>query len=761
MGSYYVSSITSEMLSMLDLKDLDNLTIAHSSIVEPRPKVRAWLLANKEYKEGPFAASDLKVINEFRRKKAEGGLLHLANLEKGAWDNNQTIRVKERELEVTSVDNSRTVLVRSPVPMVAPRRGAYRLIVFLSSFWHIDKGELKEVVNFNDFKVRFTSKVCTVDPDGLEFVFRTWRAVLAKHPLYESIVAESKTLKGIQFIDLVVSVVQSCDWLDYFALHDVVCTRFLRVLHTEIRGQRNNEKMYILGRLSIINESGHQVDMVPETSVTCLMPDDLGDNPKPEIVDAIQRFHARAEHWPCLLTGDIFTKHKFPVLSDDFSFKFAVGVATAAATLRGSPYEGAGIFLQNMGFFSISNAGYNEMRLIVGLALNAHRQLTLTKQKAKIGIYLSTGQVDMVNSTLTKWMGGEKERSERFYYILSSDSISNVNSRHSLSVEPSPTPDSHVIKVFMTTPPGISASVDPTSHYLDATLKMLKSMTGASSFTIYCPIVHELMFGIVDEVSEMALKTNNITFSMEKCRVHEFREPFDCRAVVTNLGEVAFPADQYFKVKKLDVIESQKEWVSKVLDANAKANLYFLRPVSFGTSLSNILVPPVKVVSEWRKDTTNFVGEQGFDSIYSSETRDQSSTVYRPLSKSGNVPQQVPAEKKPQVLSRPFSTPPPKEKSQAPKEVVPLKEKSRGGKPPSGRVYVPKVIQESPKPQESKYEPLLPDLFGVDLNVDERGSPELSGATTTTTESSKIDLAAILIEDVIEGDKIPFEGDWI
>jgi len=155
------------------------------------------------------------------------------------------------------------------------------------------------------------------------------------------------------------------------------------------------------------------------------------------------------------------------------------------------------------------------------------------------------------------------------------------------------------------------------------------------------------MFGIVDEVSEMALTTNNISFSMEKCRVHEFREPYDCRAVVTNLGEVVFPADQYFKTKKLNVIESQKEWVSKVLDANAMANLYFLRPVSFGTSLSNILVPPVKVVSEWRKDTTNFVGEQGFDSIYSSETRDQSSTVYRPLSKSGNVSQQAPVEKKP------------------------------------------------------------------------------------------------------------------
>jgi len=339
-------------------------------------------------------------------------------------------------------------------------------------------------------------------------------------------------------------------------------------------------------------------------------------------------------------------------------------------------------------------------------------------------------------------MGGEKERLERFYYILSSDSISNVNTRHSLSVEPSPTPDSHVIKVFMTTPPGISASVDPTSHYLDATLKILKSMAGASSFTIYCPIVHELMFGIVDEVSEMALTTNNINFSMEKCRVHEFREPYDCRAVVTNLGEVVFPADQYFKTKKLNVVESQKEWVSKVLDANAMANLYFLRPVSFGTSLSNILVPPVKVVSEWRKDTTNFVGEQGFDSIYSSETRDQSSTVYRPLSKSGNVSQQAPVEKK-----------------QVPKGIVPLREKSRGGKPPSGMVFVPKVTQEPPAPIEFKYEPHLSDIVGVDPEVDGKSSPELSGATTTT-ETSEIDPAAILIEDVIEGHTIDFEGEF-
>jgi len=759
MGSYYVSDITPEMLSMLDLKDLDSLRIAHRSIAEPRPKVKAWFEANRQYKEGPFAASDLKVIDEFRRKKAEGGLLHLANLEKGAWDNNQTIQVEARTLVVTSVDNKRTVLVRSAVPMVAPRRGAYRLIVFLSAFWHIDKGELKEIMNFNDFKVRFTSSVCTVDPNGLEYVLRSWKAVLAKHPLYESIVSESKTLKGIQFIDLVVSVIQSCDWLDYLALHDVVCTRFLRVLHTEIVGLRNQERMHVLGRLSVINDKGEQVDMVPETSVTVLTPDDLGDNPKAEIVDAITKFYNRAEHWPCLLTGDIFTRHKFPSLSDDISFKFAVGVATAAATLRGSPYEGTGVFLQNMGFFSISNSGYNEIRLLVALALNAHRHYLATKVKTKVGIYLTTGQVDMVNSTLTKWMGGDKERLERFYYILSSDSISNVNTRHSLSVEPSPTPGSHVIKVFMTNPPGISTSIDPTSHYLDATLKMLKSMSGASSFTIYCPIMHDLMFGVVDDVSEQALKTNNIVFSMPKCRVHEFREPFDCRAIVTDLGEVHFPGDKHFGEKRLDKIETLKDWVSKVLNANAMANLYFLRPISFGTCLANILVPPVNTVSEWRKDSSNFVGQQGFDSIYSSEAQDQVSAVFRPLSKSGEVPPPPPPLKK-GVLSRPFGPQPMREKQKIPKGIVPLKTMSRGGKPPTGMVFAPKMVQGPPPGSDTKSELSALDPFDVKVDIPSVTDVNL-GSSTTTIDTPKEDLSALLNEALKEGERIEFEGDFI
>jgi len=570
------SRITSSDLVGLTTADLESLRSSATFLVSSKGAA-AWFIKHPDIKKGSFTPDELKVITTRYSEMSTGRVLRVGSFEQTSWDNHMTVRYDPKEIVVTALDGTTQTYTAGCVPIKKPRLGAARLSVFYCSLFHLKGGELCNIIDYPQLHKRFQVAGAAIDVRDFARVVLTFRSAMMTYAPFRTAVHEEVTVQGNFFLDMVVNAFQSCSWTDYFALHDVVCVRFLRAVQFV---ENRDKTVTFLGRLGSPDKQGNMIPLVPDSSILLIDYEWAKNKMNEEALESLMEFYNVMGHWPIFLVGPVHTKHSFPGVST--TFKGAYSSYATGDRLRGSQYSGMGMFLQNAGFSSMSSSAHNKMCLLVAMAHNA-----LQTKCEKVCIWVSGGQIVVVDSSLRQLYG--KHEWNRFFYVLEKGERNSVPDYLQDKLEAACPHDAHIIRIFDAVPEAVGMNVDPTAKFDAAATVIRRQLDKVQGYSIYCSICSPLFWGI---------GSDTFLVHMPPPHVYQFRAPFDMRGIVSTLAGIKLAEE-----KSCEEVKSPEDWCKRVGACNAHANLYFLKPVAFFSSISNILKPEFKTLGLFDKDT--------------------------------------------------------------------------------------------------------------------------------------------------------------
>jgi len=567
------STLDGQTLAGLTVRDINSL-ITKSAFTEPSPGAAAWMLRNPQY-NGPWKAPDEVALYARLSALNTGNILKVGNFEQTAWVSSSEVLYSKETVQISKPDGSKTVYENGTVPIVKPRVGASRIVVLFSTLFHLQGGMLVPIMKVEDMRVRFDIPGKTLDLTGVPLLLDVWRTVLKTNAHYMKRVEEGETVRGADWVDLLVGVVQSCSWLDYLALHDETCLKFFHALDYVDDNGRN----LVRGRRCVADpKSGSATPVVPVTSISQMVPSSLPDGVPTEVREAVMTYATHSGHYPFLLTGPVFTPQIVSKEGDDF--KSAYVAASTGVSFRGSPFAGIGVFLANAGYSSVSSAHHNRMCLIVALTFNA-----LVHSNQDVSVCVTIGNIAPIDSTIKTHCRGNADRYARVMYVVRADDIANIPAKYHPKIVITPSVHSHLIRCNDSPPPNISQTLDPTAAFQSSYEGLVQSNYGCREFSLWTQISSPEWF-----------KATSQHPKHEPTFVFSLRQPFDMRGVVTTLKQVDITVPVVWVLKP---VSSPQEWCTSVCRANASANVFFLNPASFFSPISNIMKPDFKSIGLW------------------------------------------------------------------------------------------------------------------------------------------------------------------
>jgi len=600
-------------LAGLSTAELHSLQVSQQFLA-PSAGAQKWLNSHPQFTAGCFTDSEKRLLAEMGLSVSSGNVPVIGNFEQTSWVNSATVTYSKDGVSINRNDGSSVQYNPGPVPIEKPRMGAARLSIFYCSLFHLKGGSLESVIPYLELKKRFNVNGGVIDVTDLFSVRSVFYATLICYPAFATAVRELKTVQGNVFLDMVVNAFQSSSWENYFSLHNVVCTRFLKAVNSVTT---DDQKVRIVSRKTRKDKQGKLHPMVPADSVIHITGDWARGKMGPDALKALLNFRDRVGHWPFFLNGPVHTTHNFPGVSE--TLKGAYASYAAAGTLRGSPYAGMGTFLQSAGFSSMSSAHHNNMCLLVGMALHALRMTN-----SNVCMYLTVGQMAVVDASM---QAQSKDYYGRLSYVVEGGDVTSVNNQYMHKVVTTASADDHIIRLFQATPPSVSTDIDPSARCYEHANKVLSPLAAARGFTIqaavcsssfWAPRFKTVQEPDVEEASsedDMDLLGDSNVLEVESkdlpqeekiitkapgqpLYVFKYKPPFDMRGIVSTLPSVSLNLEG----DRLERYDSPRDWWKAITIANATANLYFLKPVTFFNSLSNILKPEFKALGIWRDD---------------------------------------------------------------------------------------------------------------------------------------------------------------
>jgi len=564
--------ITVGDLSGLTAADLISLKNSETFLVSSKGATK-WFQDHPNIAKGSFTPDELRVINRKHSDMMTGSALTVGNFERISWDNQATVGYSASGTTIYKMDGSQTLYAAGPVPIVKPRFGAARIAVFFCSLFHLKQGEIKDIISYSEMEKRFSIIGSSVDVRDLGRVRLTFVALMKKYPAYVMAVSDETTVQGNAFLDMVINALQVSDWMDYFAIHDVVCTRFLKAVNLI---ENPDKSVTIRDRMAYIDKDGKMVPYIPDSSIKLVTKTWAQNKMTPEVLNKLMDYRAKMGHWPMFLIGPVHTRHAFPGVADNF--KGAAASYSAGNTLRGSQYAGMGLFLQSAGFSSMSSLEHNKMCLLVAMAMNA------LKVHDRVCIYATGGQLAVLSSSMESHLA--KEEWGRFCFVLEKTERTSVSVHLQDKIELVCPKDCHIIRIFDALPESLDKDLDPTKKFGDAASIVRRQLVGGDGYTIFASVCHAIYWGY-DGIKDKVIDA--FSDKLRRSNVFQFRAPFDMRGIVSTLDRIQFANE-----KELDMVNTPQEWCKRVCSCNANANLFFLKPIGFFSSISNLLKPNFK-----------------------------------------------------------------------------------------------------------------------------------------------------------------------
>jgi len=742
------SRITSSDLVGLTVADLESLRSSATFLV-PSKGAAAWFGHHPNIKRGSFTPDEIKIITTRYSEMSTGRVLRVGGFEQVCWDNHMTVLYQPKEITVTSLDGTQQIYTAGCVPIKKPRLGAARLSVFYCSLFHLKGGELCDIIDYPQLHKRFQVAGSAIDVRDFARVKLTFRAAMMAYSPFRAAVHEETTVQGNFFLDMVINAFQSCAWTDYFALHDVVCVRFLRAVQFV---ENKDKTLTLTGRLGSPDKTGNMVPLVPDSSILMIDYEWAKTKMNEEALEALLTYNVTMGHWPIFLIGPVHTKHSFPGVST--TFKGAYSSYATGDRLRGSQYSGMGMFLQNAGFSSMSSAAHNKMCLLVAMASNSLRQGC-----ERVCIWVSSGQIVVVDSSLRSIF--PKHEWNRFCYVLEKGERGTVPDHLQDKLEATCPPEAHIIRIFDAVPEAVGMTVDPTVKFDTAATVIRRQLDNVRGYTIYCSICSPLFWGIGDD---------KFLSKMPPPHVFQFRAPFDMRGIVTTLKAVKLAEE-----KECAQVMTPEDWCRRIGACNAHANLYFLKPVTFFSTISNLLKPEFKTLGLFDKDTDGWT----YSSANESDMSFMSDFVLpeaTPLVPNSAEVKQLLADRKLKLeLTNMISTvlpppvpptlPPPKFVHRTPGDENPksfslAKQEHYSKKKPY--VKEKKIFKEKEKEKEKEREPEVKEKYEPEkkIKVDKAEKPVTKDPPVTSLSSLSV-VQAVNLDGSSESDLVGGEADSV
>lgn len=530
-----------------------------------------WFAEHTHIPLGTFTAEEQRIILTRHGELESGKVLTVGRFEEGSWPNQASVTYTAKHVSVVKVDGSVTSYTAGPVPIVNPRLGAARVAVFFCSLWHLKGGNLEEIITYQEMYKRFMGPDAAIDVRDIARVKEIFISTMIKFPAYLSAIRAYKTVQGNDFLDMVIGSIQSCPWGDFFALHDVVCTRFIRIFNIRETATSTGSTTTLIDRQAFVDGKGELKPIVDDKSFLLLTRKWVDERLINDAHRAAIDFRAVIGHFPVLLTGPVHTKHLFPPVRDDF--KGAYACYATGNTIRGSYKSGMGTFLQSAGFSSMSSNLHNYMCLLVAMTVNAWKC-----GYNFVCVSTGSGQLGVIESSLKYY--AKTNSDYRWCYVLDGSERTSVPVTLQDRVENVCPQTAHLVKIFAALPESVSMDKDPSPKFLDAATTIRRTLVGVAGYTIFATICHDVFWNITKDAFSKKVTNGN---------VFQFRAPFDMRGIYSTCYTMRF-ADEEQSAQIL----SAEEWCKRICACNANANLYFLKPVPFHSSISNMLRPEFK-----------------------------------------------------------------------------------------------------------------------------------------------------------------------
>jgi len=544
---------TPAMVRDLPFKALQSLGAASDAVVLTAEATK-WLVS-RNLTADMITAADRAFFFEQASRLQRGLVLSPGRFEEKAWTSGATVTYTSAGIEVTRADSTVEKFKPSPIPVVEERPGSARLSVILQSLFHIDQGQLQKIIVDVEFRARFGGEISAVDPNQYDVIAKVWQDVLSKSHFFSGIRINRRTVKGLEMASLIVNVLNSCPYADYFSISTVVSILLVRAVDVT----RSNGKFVIGGPQYRVTAKGKTL-RVPENTIKPVI---AAPGMTQELKREIDKFKAKTGVPPHVLTGNIPGSHTF-VSVEKPTVKEAQLSYTMGMSLRGGPYHGAGTLLASDGFSSMSSDRHNRMCLLVALALNAVRH---EPADVTIAISVGLGEIEIVHNTIKRRLD---EWEKRILYVVDGTKFSLVSPAlqpYTSSVVPV---NAHYVGVTDRTPPTVPQGHEVFKVFDLAAVSMQAGMH-CKRYTWFTNIVSD----------------HNWTMG----KVFQFRKPWDFKGILTTLSLIDLSWDGVQFLKCIEV-GNPDEWWSRVVKANIQYNTYWLAPIPFFNPISNILLPP-------------------------------------------------------------------------------------------------------------------------------------------------------------------------
>jgi hypothetical protein len=461
----------------------------------------------------------------------------------------------------------------SGYPVVNPRPYLSGVLAICASNFQINKGVLSFAFDFKAMAKVFPRTLAAFDPLGFEFVHSVLLSILEPDQGYKTCVAQGRGMSGLAFWDYVASVLQSCPFVDYIALHDTICKRLLFTVEVRTNPNRrpDGSSAYLLGaRIKRADNEGVQQNIITEQTVR-FWP---RTGSTPEWTEALREAERKFGHRPFVLCGSIPQGHAWLKLVGDVASFTEKDVYAAYATrraLHASGTNGAMAVIQSNGFSSIASKVSNRCVLLITLLMNALESCKYVDVRCEMAdlAYLEAGIPLVI-----------EKHHDRVRYLMD----------YSMAV-----------KVPVTLRPFVITNPRPEAHYIAWLDADIDSVPKGTEVSVHFDLQYRTRMEHVPENSTVMVPiTSSLPFAKSPDpakakytrQVSLWRGPGDFQAIVSSLPLIK----RYTTKEGLDSqdrimpqVGSWNEFLRIVVSVNASYATWFLAPQSFYTCASNLI----------------------------------------------------------------------------------------------------------------------------------------------------------------------------
>jgi hypothetical protein len=202
-----------------------------------------------------------------------GVVMHVGNPEQALWKTGGMVYYDKNSMHMVQGSGDIKTVPNTVVPDPAGRRknGLVPLTIFISSLVQVRLGELKLIHEPQAYARRWIAKNSPFKPFVMLQVVDFYRKAIAVNPVWRTVQAEEATLTNERLVDFVYTSLYDMDDLRYYYLHTFVCFEALCIFDA-YQGKDKTRK-YTLARTKVNGQF-----VVPEKAYTVLGPD---ESPKP------------------------------------------------------------------------------------------------------------------------------------------------------------------------------------------------------------------------------------------------------------------------------------------------------------------------------------------------------------------------------------------------------------------------------------------------------------------------------------------------